>query len=74
MPARSRRQLAVLAANLLLLCANLWPLASPAARVEPLVLGLPFALAWIIATVLASFVSLLWLYLREAGEEEGAPP
>ena len=63
---RTRRQLAALAANALLLLLNVTPSASPATWDEPFVLGLPFALAWIVASVALSFLVLLWLYLGEA--------
>jgi hypothetical protein len=65
MDARKRRQRTALLVILVAFLSNLWPLAVPAARAEPLVLGLPFALAWVLATVLVSFLALWWLYRNE---------
>lgn len=47
--------------------ALIWPLYVPAARVRPLVLGMPFSLFWIAVLLVASFVVLLAYHLRGGG-------
>jgi len=57
----------------LMLLAVIWPGAVPAARVDPLVLGLPFSFAWPALWVAAS-VPVLWALDRVEGRNrEGGP-
>jgi len=51
-----------LAAILLILACMLWPGYLPALRVEPYVLGLPFAYAWIVGCIVTAFIVLLLTY------------
>lgn len=48
--------------------ALMWPLYLPAARVRPLVLGMPFSLFWIAALLVASFAVLLVYSWRRGGD------
>lgn len=45
--------------------AFVWPLHAIATRIHPLILGIPFSLAWIILGQLAVFLGLLLLFLTE---------
>jgi hypothetical protein len=67
----SRRTLDVLFGTYLAICALcvVWPgMAWYGARVEPLVLGLPFCLAWMVGWILATFLVLvLYDAMRERG-------
>ena len=46
---------------LLLLASLIWPVYAWAGeRIEPRILGLPFAFAWNVMAVVASFFALLW--------------
>jgi len=47
--------------------ALIWPVYSWADAIEPYVLGLPFSLAWVVGWLLAVFVAMGSLYLREEG-------
>jgi hypothetical protein len=40
----------------------LWPAYLPALRMEPYILGLPFAYAWIVGCIAAAFIVLLLTY------------
>ena len=51
-----------LTAVLLILACMLWPGYLPALRVDPYVLGLPFAYAWIVGCIVAAFIVLLLTY------------
>ncbi len=52
--------------------AQIWPAyAWLGARVEPYVLGLPFALAWNVGWILAMFAGLLVYHLTAPPEERG---
>lgn len=65
---RRRRQ--ALALGILAACflANLWPIAALVAHARPLVLGLPFALACMLASITVSFLTLLWLWRAEGDD------
>lgn len=68
---RRRRHAVALGIALTSLLAFIWPGYTLAARIEPYLLGLPFALAWLVLWILACFATFLWLYLiesRESGE------
>lgn len=72
MSRRSARGLAG-AYFVLMLLAVIWPGAVPAARVEPMVLGLPFSFFWP-ALWVAGSVPVLWALDRVEGRHrEGGP-
>ena len=45
--------------------ANVWPIASVANRVEPMFLGLPFFLFWVVMWSVLAFIGVVALYLSE---------
>ncbi len=51
--------------------ATTWPGAVPANRVEPLILGLPFNLAWVAMWVVLGFVLLVLLDRAVTRDEDG---
>lgn len=52
--------------------AMIWPVFPFFSRVRPLVLGMPFSLAWVAGWLVASFLALAGLYLwEERRREEG---
>jgi hypothetical protein len=55
----------VVAWFVLVFLAMIWPLYVPMARVRPLVLGVPFSLAWIAGLLIASFFVLLGYHLHQ---------
>lgn len=55
---------------LLYLVAVIWPLATLVSAAEPMILGLPFSLAWAVAWILLGFMALLILDHFERREEE----
>ena len=65
-----RRRWTFLALGILVTAMLVWPLGLLGARVFPLVLGLPFSIAWIVLALLIMFASLIWLFLNEAPEPE----
>lgn len=50
---------------LLCFAANVWPIATYANRIEPMVLGLPFFFFWGIMWVVLVFIGVLAMYLSE---------
>lgn len=60
MTLRTARRLAVSYLVSMLVCVT-WPVMVPFARAEPLVLGLPFSMAWIAAWVAGSVVVMALL-------------
>ena len=58
---------------LLFALAVTWPGMLPFNRIEPLVLGLPFSMAWIALWVALSFVVLLMLDRVEERSDSGGP-
>ena len=50
---------------LLVFLATLWPIHPFFARVHPLVLGMPFSLAYLAVLLIATFLALLLLFLWE---------
>lgn len=52
-------------------CALIWPVYPLFAGIRPLVLGVPLSLAWVVAWLLVSFVTLLALFLWE-GDRGGS--
>lgn len=43
----------------------LWPIYPRFSGIEPLILGLPLGLMWVITAILIVFFALLWLFLSE---------
>ena len=69
-PLRHKLFLAVILAALM---ATVWPGYVPAARVQPYLFGLPFALAWLVGCIAVVFVAL-WLTFRgdmRRGRDDG---
>jgi len=67
MPRRERRIYGAVAAVFgLAFLASLWPVYPLFSRIRPLVLGVPFSLAYLVLLLLACFFSLLALYRWEA--------
>lgn len=64
-----RRHRLFLGAALLALAATVWPGYLPAARIEPYLFGLPFALTWLVLCIAAVFLGL-WLTYRADMREE----
>ncbi len=57
---------------LIYLLAVIWPLATLVSAAEPMILGLPFSMAWVAAWILLGFVVLLILDRFERREEDRA--
>ncbi|MCC5867841.1 MAG: hypothetical protein JJU27_04950 [Gammaproteobacteria bacterium] len=55
---------------LVYLLAVTWPLATLFGSAEPMILGLPFSMAWVTAWILMGFVALLILDHFECREED----
>lgn len=73
-PVRRRRRRIFLAIFAVVFAALLWPIhAAVAARVFPLVLGLPFSFFWVVLLLSVQFFALLWLFLGEKDEPERRP-
>ena len=66
-----RRRLAFLVYGVLVVAMLLWPVYPRFGDAFPLVLGLPFSLAWLLGALTLMFVGLLALYLTEdhAGDQ-----
>ncbi len=60
---RLRRAVAVFFC--LVFLASIWPVYPLFSRIQPLVLGLPFSLAYLVILLVAAFLVLLGLYLWE---------
>jgi len=56
-----------------MLLAVVWPGAVPASRVEPVILGLPFAFFWPALWVAVSVPVLWWLDRQEGRHRRGGP-
>ncbi len=64
--ARARRlRRAVALFFCLVFLASIWPVYPLFSRIQPLVLGLPFSLAYLVILLVAAFLVLLGLYLWE---------
>ena len=68
-PAKRRRRLFFITVWLGVAAMVTWPLFAPFAGAEPLILGLPLSLAWIILAVLTIFFALLVLHMAEENAE-----
>ncbi len=69
-PAFRRRRTVFLAIYLVVAALLVWPVYTLAGRVFPLILGLPFALAWVVGVLAIMFGALLWLFHHEAPDAE----
>lgn len=67
MAIRHRRPARIVAGLLLaaVLLAYLWPLHALASRLHPLVLGMPFSIAWVVLGQLGVFAALLLLFFTD---------
>ncbi len=61
-PARRRRRQIFLAIYLAVAALLVWPIFPQFSGIRPLILGLPFSLAWVIMALSVMFAALLWLY------------
>lgn len=67
MPRRERRVYGAVAAVFgLAFLASIWPVYPVFSRIRPLILGVPFSLAYLVLLLVACFLSLLALYRWEA--------
>lgn len=64
-PARRRRRKIFLAVYVAIALLLIWPVYPFFARPFPLVFGLPFSLAWVVAALGLMFVALVWLFRSE---------
>ncbi len=64
-PARRRRRLVFLGVYLATAAMLVWPVFPMFSGIRPLVLGLPFSLAWVVSALGVMFAALLWLYRSE---------
>ena len=64
-PGRRRRRLIFLAVYLLVSAMVVWPVFPRFAGIRPLILGLPFSLAWVVLALSVIFAALLWLFRTE---------
>ena len=69
-PARRRRRKVFLAIYVAIVLLLTWPVYPFFSQAFPLVLGLPFSLAWVVAALVLMFGTLVWLY---RSDEEGHP-
>ena len=76
-PRWSRSDTAVTVIGVVIAVAVTFPGYAPANRVEPLVLGLPFGMFWIVLWIVLGSVALLVVYLRDQKDAhetgEGGP-
>ncbi len=49
---------------------TVWPIYPRFAAPEPLLLGLPMSLVWILSALLLAFAALVWLYRSEPQDED----
>ena len=64
-PAKRRRRRIFLAVYVLVAVLLVWPVFPMFSGIHPLILGLPFSLAWVILALTVMFGTLIWLYLTE---------
>ncbi len=67
-PARRRRRQLFLAIYAAVAALLVWPIFPQFSGVRPLILGLPFSLAWVIMALGVMFAALVWLYRTEDHE------
>jgi len=70
-PGKRRRRLVFVAVYLGVTSALVWPIYPRFSGIFPLVLGLPFSLAWMVLALVIGFCAVLWLFLSEE-EDSGA--
>ncbi len=64
-PARRRRRTVFLAVYVAIALLLIWPVYPLFSSAFPLVLGLPFSLAWVVTALGLMFGALLWLFRSE---------
>ncbi|MCP4662089.1 MAG: hypothetical protein GY856_42340 [bacterium] len=72
-PGKKRRRLLFVAVYLVVAGALIWPIYPQFSGIFPLILGLPFSLAWMVMALVIGFCAVLWLFLSEeddSGAEE----
>lgn len=67
-PARRQRRSIFLAIYLVVAALLVWPVFPVFSGIRPMILGLPFSLAWVIMVLGVMFAALLWLFRSEDGE------
>lgn len=73
-PARSRSVvLGVIGFYVLLFVALIWPVYPLFATIEPRVLGMPFSMAYVVAALLLSFITLFGFYRWEEKRGRNEP-
>ncbi len=68
-----RQRVIFCAVTVLVASALIWPIHPRFATIEPMVLGLPFGLAWVIAVLMAMFVNTLVLFRSDLRQDDPAP-
>lgn len=53
--------------------ALVWPVYGLFSAVEPMILGLPLSLAWVVVWMTLVFAALAWLYRRDHADGNGGP-
>lgn len=66
----SGSDLAVLLIGVVMLLAFTFPVFGVANRVEPIVLGMPFAMFWIATWIVLGAIALFVVYLRDARKDD----
>ena len=61
-PARRRRRQIFLAVYVVVAAMLVWPVFPRFSGIRPLILGLPFSLAWVVMALGVMFAALLWLF------------
>lgn len=69
-PGERRVYLGATAVLVVVFCALVWPVYPRFAGIRPLVLGVPLSLAWVVAWLLVSFMTLLALFLWEGNRSD----
>ncbi len=64
-PARRRRRVIFVAIYLVVAALLVWPIFPMFSGIRPMILGLPFSLAWVIIALSVMFAALLWLFRSE---------
>ncbi len=70
-PAYRRRRLIFAAIFAIVGICLIWPIYPLASSIEPMILGLPFSLIWVIAALTVIFGALIWLYRSESPSADG---
>ncbi len=64
-PRRAERAFALF--TVALVAVMIFPLFALGNRVEPMILGLPFSMAWVVGWIVVEFVALIGFFLYEHG-------